>query len=140
MRQIWPGSPYPQGATWDGAGVNFARFSEHATAIDLCLFDSPESGDAVTTIRLTEQTDQGWHVYLPEVRAGQLYGYRVRGPYEPEVGHRFNPAKLLLAPYAKAIAGTIRTPAVWDCDWRAMPSRRWMPAGTESSMTPCSWC
>jgi glycogen operon protein len=108
MMQIWPGSPYPQGATWDGAGVNFALFSENATAVDLCLFDSPESGDAVTTIRLTEQTDQVWHVYLPEVRPGQLYGYRVHGPYEPEAGHRFNPAKLLLDPYARAIAGTIR--------------------------------
>jgi glycogen operon protein len=108
MMQIWPGSPYPQGATWDGAGVNFALFSENATAVDLCLFDSPESGDAVITIRLTEQTDQVWHVYLPEMRPGQLYGYRVHGPYEPEAGHRFNPAKLLLDPYARAIAGTIR--------------------------------
>jgi glycogen operon protein len=107
MMQIWPGSPYPQGATWDGAGVNFALFSENATAVDLCLFDLPENDAAVTTIRLTEQTDQVWHVYLPEVRPEQLYGYRVYGPYEPEAAHRFNPAKLLLDPYAKAIAGTI---------------------------------
>jgi glycogen operon protein len=106
--QIWPGYPYPQGATWDGAGVNFALFSENATAVDVCLFDQPESGSAAATVRLREQTDQVWHVYLPEVRPGQLYGYRVHGPYEPEAGHRFNPAKLLLDPYAKAIAGTIQ--------------------------------
>jgi isoamylase len=106
--KIWPGNPYPQGSTWDGAGVNFALFSENATAVDLCLFDGPDGNGEVATIRLTEQTDQVWHVYLPQVRPGQLYGYRVHGSYEPEAGHRFNPAKLLLDPYAKAVAGTIR--------------------------------
>ena len=106
--KVWPGHPYPLGATWDGAGVNFTLFSENATAADLCLFERPDGAGEVTTIRLTEQTDQVWHVYLPEARPGQLYGYRVHGPYEPAAGHRFNPAKLLLDPYAKAIAGIIR--------------------------------
>jgi pullulanase/glycogen debranching enzyme len=105
--KVWPGKPYPLGATWDGAGVNFSLFSENATAVDLCLFDWPEGKRESARIRMPEQTDQIWHVYLPEARPGQLYGYRVHGPYAPEQGHRFNPAKLLLDPYAKAIAGTI---------------------------------
>jgi glycogen operon protein len=87
MMQIWPGSPYPQGATWDGAGVNFALFSEKATVVDMCLFDRPESDAAVTTIRLTEQTDQVWHVYLPEVRPGQRYGYRVGSVLKVEMDY-----------------------------------------------------
>jgi isoamylase len=106
--KVWPGQSYPLGATWDGAGVNFALFSEHATAVELCLFDGPGGTSEVARIPLTEQTDEVWHVYLPEVRPEQCYGYRVQGPYEPAEGHRFNPAKLLLDPYAKAIAGTIR--------------------------------
>jgi glycogen operon protein len=105
--QIWPGNAYPLGATWDGSGVNFALFSEHATGVELCLFDSPRSGRELLRIPLTECTDQVWHVYLPQVRPGQLYGYRVAGPYAPEAGHRFNPTKLLLDPYAKAIAGRV---------------------------------
>lgn len=105
--RVWPGQPYPLGATWDGAGVNFALFSENATGVELCLFDRDGKRE-VTRIKMTEQTDQAWHVYLSEVRPGQLYGYRVHGPYEPAQGYRFNPAKLLLDPYAKAIAGTIR--------------------------------
>ncbi len=106
--RVWPGQPYPQGATWDGAGVNFALFSENATGVELCLFDGPDGNEEITRIHMTEQTDQVWHVYLPEVRPGQRYGYRVHGPYAPQEGHRFNPAKLLLDPYAKAIAGTIK--------------------------------
>jgi glycogen operon protein len=106
--QIWPGQPYPLGATWDGAGVNFALFSEHATKVELCLFAGSNGNRETTRIRLPEQTDQVWHVYLPEVRPGQCYGFRVHGPYEPEAGHRFNPAKLLLDPYAKAITGAIQ--------------------------------
>lgn len=106
--RIWPGQPYPQGATWDGAGVNFALFSENATAVELCFFESPDDDQETIRIPVTEQTDQVWHVYLPEARPGQCYGYRVHGPYAPAEGHRFNPAKLLLDPYAKAIAGTIR--------------------------------
>jgi isoamylase len=106
--RVWPGSPAPLGATWDGEGTNFAIFSERADAVDLCLFDRPDAADEVTRIRLRERTDQIWHAYLPDVRPGQLYGFRVHGPYAPAKGHRFNPAKLLLDPYAKAISGTIR--------------------------------
>ncbi len=104
--RVWPGRPYPLGATWDGAGVNFALFSEHATAVELCLFDPPESGGE--QLRLSERTDLVWHGYLPDARPGWLYGYRVHGPYEPERGHRFNPAKLLIDPYARALAGELR--------------------------------
>ena len=106
--KVWPGNPYPLGATWDGSGVNFALFSENATGVELCLFDGENRARETKRIQLTEQTDQVWHVYLPEVRPGQLYGYRVHGPYRPAEGHRFNPAKLLLDPYAKSIAGPIR--------------------------------
>jgi len=102
-----PGNPYPLGATWDGSGVNFAIFSESAAGVELCLFDGDGSSE-VARIGLTEHTDQIWHVYLPEARPGQRYGYRVHGPYEPERGHRFNPAKLLLDPYGKVIDGIIR--------------------------------
>ncbi len=106
--KVWPGKPYPQGATWDGAGVNFALFSENGTGVELCLFDSAKTNRELERIKLTEKTAQIWHAYLPEIRPGQLYGYRVYGAYEPARGHRFNPAKLLLDPYAKAIAGTIQ--------------------------------
>jgi glycogen operon protein len=106
--KVWPGQPQPLGATWDGAGVNFALFSENATGVELCLFESSFEHREVARIRMREQTDQVWHVYLPQARPGQLYGYRVHGPYEPEAGHRFNAAKLLLDPYAKAIAGTVQ--------------------------------
>ncbi|MBI5442603.1 MAG: glycogen debranching protein GlgX, partial [Deltaproteobacteria bacterium] len=105
--KTWPGRPYPQGATWDGSGVNFALFSENATAVELCLFEGPEA-ERELRIPVLEQTDQVWHVYLPDARPGLLYGYRVHGPYEPRAGHRFNPAKLLRDPYARAISGTIR--------------------------------
>jgi isoamylase len=103
---VWPGRPYPQGATWDGQGVNFALFSEHATRVELCLFD-PRGRHEMQRIDVTERTDQVWHCYLPEARPGQLYGYRVHGPYEPEHGHRFNPNKLLIDPYAKSIVGSL---------------------------------
>ncbi|MBP2672033.1 MAG: glgX, partial [candidate division NC10 bacterium] len=103
-----PGNPYPLGATWDGSGVNFSLFSENATGVELCLFDGPDGNRESARVRMTEQTDQVWHVHLPEARLGQRYGYRVNGPYDPAEGHRFNPAKLLLDPYAKAIDGTIR--------------------------------
>jgi isoamylase len=106
--RVWPGQPYPLGATWDGAGVNFALFSENATAVELCLFDGPDDGIEQHHVQLRERTDQVWHCYLPDVRPGQFYGYRVHGPYEPHSGHRFNPAKLLIDPYAKAITGTIK--------------------------------
>jgi glycogen operon protein len=106
--KVWPGNPYPLGATWDGAGVNFALFSENATGVELCLFNNENRVRETKRIRMTEQTDQVWHVYLPEARPEQLYGYRVHGPYSPAEGHRFNPAKLLLDPYAKSIAGPIQ--------------------------------
>ena len=101
---MWPGNSYPLGATWDGEGVNFALFSENAEKVELCLFD-PSGKNEVERIELFEQTDQIWHCYLPYGRLGQLYGYRVYGRYEPENGHRFNPNKLLLDPYAKSIVG-----------------------------------
>jgi glycogen operon protein len=107
MKQ-WPGSPYPLGATWDGKGVNFALFSEHATGVELCLFDSPDAEKESERVRLTEYTDHVWHAYLPEVLPGQLYGYRVDGPYEPAQGHRFNANKVLLDPYAKGIGRDVR--------------------------------
>jgi glycogen operon protein len=108
--RIWPGHPYPLGATWDGAGVNFALFSEHATRVELCLFDSPDAKVESSRIAMPEQTDLVWHAYLPDVLPGQLYGYRVYGPYEPQKGHRFNHNKVLLDPYAKAIGRVLQ----WD--------------------------
>src|SRR5688572_8432350 len=104
-----PGEPYPLGATWDGSGVNFALFSENATRVELCLF-GPDGSAETARIVMPEATDQVWHVYLPDARPGQRYGYRVHGPWEPAQGHRFNPSKLLLDPYARAIDGTI----TWD--------------------------
>ena len=103
----WPGRSYPLGATWDGEGVNFALFSENATGVELCLFDAHDSPQESHRIPFEERTEQVWHLYLPEARPGQHYGYRVHGPYEPEAGHRFNSTKLLIDPYAKAIASTV---------------------------------
>ncbi len=103
--RVWRGAPYPLGATWDGGGVNFALFSEHASSVELCLFD--EDGANEQRIAMQDQTDQVWHCYLPEARPGLRYGYRVAGRYDPQHGHRFNPAKLLLDPYAKRLDGTI---------------------------------
>jgi glycogen operon protein len=103
-----PGTPYPLGATWDGSGVNFALFSENATGVELCLFDGVDGEQEVARIAMTEQTDLVWHIYLAEARPGQRYAYRVHGPYDPAKGHRFNPAKALLDPYAKAMDRTIR--------------------------------
>ena len=105
--KIWLGYPYPLGATWLGNGVNFAIFSETATSVDLCLFDSVDAPQENMRIPVTEHTDQVWHVFLPDVKPGQLYGYRVNGPYDPKHGMRFNSSKLLIDPYAKAIAGEI---------------------------------
>jgi isoamylase len=107
--RVWPGMPNPLGPTWDGVGTNFALFSAHAEKVDLCLFD--DAGDKeIARITLPEYTNEVWHGYLPDVRPGQLYGYRVYGPYDPESGHRFNHHKLLLDPYAKSYVGHIR----WD--------------------------
>ncbi|WP_444677007.1 glycogen debranching protein GlgX [Halomonas sp. E19] len=107
--RIREGLPFPLGATWDGLGVNFALFSAHATKVELCLFDDTGRQE-LERIELPEYTDEVWHGYLPDARPGQLYGYRVHGPYEPEAGHRFNPNKLLLDPYAKQIVGEL----AWD--------------------------
>jgi isoamylase len=101
--RVWPGRPSPLGATWDGKGVNFAVFSEHATQIDLCLFDSAGATCETHRLPLPEYTDHVWHGYLPDVRPGQLYGLRAHGPYQPHRGMRFNANKVLLDPYAKAI-------------------------------------
>ena len=113
IEAVWPGQPYPRGATWDGEGVNFSFFSENATKVELCIFDSTGRRER-QRIELSERTDLIWHCYLPQARPGLLYGYRVHGPYEPEKGHRFNPNKLLIEPYAKAIEGRLR----WsDAHW-----------------------
>src|SRR6266508_2376405 len=104
--QVWPGKPYPLGATWDGAGTNFSVFSENAEGAELCLF---EDDGSETRLALGEVTAFCRHGYVPGVGPGQRYGYRVHGPFAPERGHRFNPAKLLIDPYAKAIDG--------DVDW-----------------------
>src|SRR3712207_5379319 len=109
-RKVLPGMPYPLGATWDGKGTNFAVYSENATRVDLCLFSSELDAGEDERIRMVEQTAFVWHCYLPGVGPGQLYGYRAHGPFAPEHGLRFNPHKLLIDPYAKAIAGEVQ----WD--------------------------
>ena len=145
--RVWPGRPYPLGATWDGAGVNFALFAEHATKVELCLFDSPDATKEAHRIRVKEHTDQVWHAYLPDVLPGQLYGYRVHGPYEPAKGHRFNPNKVVLDPYAKAIGRDLqlgrravrlqdrrrRRPTCPSTTATAPPSPRWRPWSTRPS-------
>jgi glycogen operon protein len=105
VTRSWPGRPEPLGATWDGEGVNFALFSEHATGVELSLYD--RDGAETGRVVLRERTNGIWHGYLPDARPGQRYGYRVYGPYEPHRGHRFNPNKLLIDPYARAVTGTI---------------------------------
>jgi isoamylase len=110
MLRVWPGRPYPLGATWDGAGVNFALFSENATRVELCLFDSPDATAESRKVVMKENTDQVWHCRLPDVLPGQLYGYRVHGPFDPARGHRFNPNKVVLDPYAKLLGRDVR----WD--------------------------
>jgi glycogen operon protein len=108
--RVWPGRPYPLGANWDGAGVNFTLFSENATKVELCLFDSPDATKQSQCIELMERTDQVFHCYLPDALPGQLYGYRVHGPFDPAKGQRFNPSKVLLDPYAKLIGRALK----WD--------------------------
>jgi isoamylase len=108
--RVWPGRPYPLGATWDGRGVNFALYSENAEKVELCLFDSVESTEESRRITFREQSDMVWHAYLPDIAPGQLYGYRVYGLYDPARGHRFNPNKIVLDPYALSIGRRLR----WD--------------------------
>ena len=110
QHRIWPGKKAPLGATWDGEGVNFALFSDFAEKVELCLFEEENDQTEIARIPITERQHQVWHAYLPGIKPGQLYAYRVHGPYEPKEGLRFNPAKLLFDPYAKAIAGTLE----WD--------------------------
>ena len=114
MRDVWPGRPFPLGATWDGGGTNFSIFSEHAESVDLCLFD--EEGEE-HRIQMTKRTALNWHCYVPGVSPGQRYGYRVHGPYSPHEGHRFNASKLLIDPYAKAIEGVVD----WSDPERLLP-------------------
>ncbi len=104
---IAEGLPFPLGATWDGLGVNFALFSAHAAKVELCLFDDTGERE-LHRVELPEFTDEVWHGYLSDAGPGTVYGYRVHGPYAPEAGHRFNPHKLLLDPYAKALVGSLR--------------------------------
>jgi isoamylase len=105
--KVWPGRPFPLGPVWDDAGTNFSLFSENAVGVELCLFDE---ADAETRVPLTSRTAFNWHGYLPGIGPGQRYGFRVHGPYDPNAGHRFNPVKLLIDPYAKSIEG----PVLWD--------------------------
>ncbi|GAB2544536.1 glycogen debranching protein GlgX [Spirosoma aerophilum] len=111
--QTKPGKPYPLGATYDGEGVNFALFSENATAVSLCLYDATDETREVVRIPLLERTELVWHIYLDGLQPGQLYGYRVDGPYEPQAGHFFNPNKLLLDPYARAISAPVTHNDAW---------------------------
>jgi len=106
--RVWRGQPNPLGATWDGMGVNFALFSEGATSVELCLYHGADDDAESACIPIRDRTNQIWHCYLPDIRPGQLYGFRVNGPYAPDQGVRFNPAKLLLDPYARAITGGMR--------------------------------
>src|SRR4051812_21156101 len=102
--RVWPGRPYPLGAVYDGIGVNFALFSENATRVELCFFDTVADRTERERIELTERSAHVFHGYVPNIKPGQIYGYRVHGPYEPTRGLRFNPNKLLLDPYALAVA------------------------------------
>src|SRR5579871_2010136 len=106
--RLWLGSPRPLGATWDGAGINFAVFSEHATRLELCLFDDTQATAERERLPLVGRTDHVWHGYLPGAAPGLVYGYRAYGPWAPDEGQRFNPAKVLLDPYAIAIARPAR--------------------------------
>ena len=106
--RVWPGRPYPRGAVWDGAGVNIAIFAENAEKVELCLFDSASAPRESCRIALPERTQMIWHGYFPDLRPGQLYGFRVYGPYDPRAGHRFNPHKVVLDPYALALGRDVR--------------------------------
>src|SRR5512145_2259189 len=123
--RIWPGRPFPLGATYDGAGTNFSVFSEVATRVELCLFDA---GGAETRIDLPETTALCWHGYLPDVVPGQLYGYRVHAPWAPEQGQWGNPNKLLLDPYAKAVEG------LWDWNEAVFPYHFGRPESSRNDL------
>ena len=113
--QVWPGTPYPLGATTDPQGTNFALFSEHAASVELLLYDPSKPSRPTHVVPISEKTSFVWHCYLPDIKPGQLYAYRVHGRYEPEKGHRFNPTKALLDPYARSVyfpPGFSRTAAI----------------------------
>jgi pullulanase/glycogen debranching enzyme len=122
--RIWPGRPYPMGATWDGTGVNFALYSRHATAVDLCLFEESTSTKESVTVPLKRGTGFVWHGYLPDVRPGQLYGYRVDGPYAPTAGHRFN------RNMTRCLAIRLVSQTSPSTNVTALPLRRWEPLST----------
>jgi isoamylase len=117
MTEVWPGRPFPLGGTHDGRGTNFSLFSENAQAVELCLFSDDPDDPAEQRITLTERRAHNWHCYVPGIEPGQRYGFRVHGRYDPDAGHRFNPAKLLIDPYAKAIEGTVD----WSADSDPLP-------------------
>ena len=123
MTEVWPGQPFPLGVNWDGGGTNFSIFSEHAEAVELCLFDED---DKETRIEMTQRRALNWHCYLPSVGPGQRYGFRVHGAYAPLEGRRFNPAKLLIDPYAKAIDGIVD----WTHDANVLP---YVPTGDDEA-------
>src|SRR5436190_507457 len=104
-REVWPGVPYPLGATYDGRGVNFAVYSENATALELCLFDPEQPKVEAQRLKLEDVTQHVWHGYVPGLQPGALYGFRAHGPWDPKLGLRFNPNKLLVDPYARAFSG-----------------------------------
>jgi len=118
VTEVWPGAPFPLGATWDGEGTNFSLFSEHAERVEVSLFDERGGEERVP---LDERTSFNWHGYLPGVGPGQRYAFRAHGPYEPGGGMRFNPDKLLIDPYAKAIEGAV--------DWSAANVLPYVPTG-----------
>jgi isoamylase len=135
--QMREGSPHPCGATWDGRGTNFAIFSANATRVEVCLFDERGQRE-ITRVELPEYTNQIWHGYLPEVRPGTIYGYRVHGPYAPEAGHRFNPNKLLLDPYACAHIGELRwDPAIFGYQMQSMDDLTFDPRDSAPFMPKC---
>jgi isoamylase len=120
---VWPGRPFPLGATWDGSGTNFSLFSENAERVELCLFDDDGTE---RRIDVSEHTVFNWHCYLPGVGPGTRYAYRVYGPYNPEHGMRFNPTKLLIDPYANAIEGSV--------DWFAANVMPYVPDGEDADL------
>jgi isoamylase len=135
---IREGLPHPRGASWDGKGTNFALFSAHATKVEVCLFDDKGEKE-LERIELPEYTNQIRHGYLPDVRPRAIYGYRVYGPYEPEAGHRFNPNKLLLDPYAVALTGELKwDPAVFSYKMESMDDTTFDERDSAPFMPKCA--
>lgn len=135
--RVWPGQPYPLGAAWTGLGVNFSIFSAQATQVELRLFDSADATAPSACVPLPEHANMVWHGYLPDVRPGQLYGYRVHGPYDPAAGHRFNPNTIVMDPYAKSSSAAIST-ALWDSTCPMQPRSAW-PCGSGRERPSRRW-